>query len=75
MPDVKDTYSGIELIFSPEPDYCPLCHHGVKPIDTGANLIRDEYDEDVTMIEKIYVCPRHSCRHVFIARPFPKRVS
>ena len=53
-----------EVPFEGEPDVCPLCHRGIKPIDSKWDFFL--YEQRV--IERVLICPYESCQHLFIAR-------
>jgi len=48
------------------PDHCPICHHGIHPINISGNSIsRDRNKGDIVQI--LYRCPRQECQQAFIA--------
>ena len=49
------------------PDVCPICHCGIKPVKPDWNHIR-KVDGFVPSLEMIFLCPIHSCNHLFLAR-------
>lgn len=51
------------------PDICPLCHHGIEPIDVRHGYYSEKSPSPVgRLVERILLCPREECEHYFIAR-------
>ena len=44
------------------PDRCPLCHHGIQPLDVGQAIGAGNF------VEKVFRCPRSECGRFFITR-------
>lgn len=49
-----------------DPDTCPLCHKGIRPIFQGL----DTLNEQGHSVERVFRCPREGCQRLFIAYYF-----
>src|SRR6266567_8904509 len=49
-----------------DPDFCPICHYGIKPIDRSAGQLVNRAGRNE--IERLFECPRGDCAFLFIAR-------
>jgi len=65
--DVRQEGGEIAVIVDKDPDTCPICFHGIEPIDLKINhLSHGTYHGK--SLECIFRCPRQLCQRLFIAR-------
>lgn len=65
MPSLE--IGGQSYQYDRDPDECPICHHGIKALCIGNNLIsRPELDHGNT-VQALYRCPRNECQRAFVA--------
>ena len=58
--------NGISYDYDKDPDHCPICHHGIHPINISGNVInRERNNGDIVQI--LFRCPRRECQRAFIA--------
>lgn len=46
---------------------CPICHYGIQPKEVAWNLASTSVGPK-QILERVFVCPRRECSHIFIAR-------
>jgi len=65
---MPQTESGGQLYsYDNNPDYCPLCHHGIESQYLLSSCIAT-HSGTSDILEIIFKCPRSVCRRVFIGR-------
>src|SRR5438477_5576577 len=65
--DVTQEGRQIAVIVDKDPDTCPICFHGIEPIDLKMNHLSNGTHHGNTL-ECIFRCPREVCQRLFIAR-------
>jgi hypothetical protein len=49
------------------PDGCPICHHGIQPVDARVSFYSSRSNHGLPKLQRILLCPREECEHYFIA--------
>lgn len=64
MPQINIGRNNVD--YDKDPDHCPLCHHGIHPINISGNVIQQERRKG-NIVQILYRCPRDECQRAFIA--------
>ncbi|MGC2517896.1 MAG: hypothetical protein WA373_02155 [Burkholderiales bacterium] len=52
-------------LYDKAPDHCPICHHGIKAVMLGTNVVQRRAS-DGSILQLLYRCPRDTCQRAFI---------
>ncbi len=56
----------IQVEINRKPDRCPVCLHGIEPVDSATPWVRPN-----ERLEVVFRCPKQTCESYFIARYLP----